>query len=118
MDRRRLGGIGGPRLAAAIGERAAGRREREIGLDSEADQTLAPSPQPLANFGANDYLGLAADPRLTAAAHQAALAEGWGAGASPLITGHSRAHRDLELRLAEFMQTESGAGISLRIRRE
>ncbi len=59
------------------------------------------------NFSANDYLSLAADPRLIAAAHEAALREGWGAGASPLITGHSESHRRLELRLTEFMGTEA-----------
>jgi 8-amino-7-oxononanoate synthase len=61
----------------------------------------------LINFGANDYLGLAADPRLAAAAQQATEREGWGAGASPLVTGHSAAHAELELRLAEFEGTEA-----------
>ena len=61
----------------------------------------------LINFSANDYLALANDPRLIAAAHEAALREGWGAGASPLVTGHSQSHRDLEERLAEFMGTEA-----------
>jgi 8-amino-7-oxononanoate synthase len=61
----------------------------------------------LVNFGANDYLGLAADPRLAAAAQRAAADEGWGAGASPLVTGHSRSHAELEQRLAEFIRTEA-----------
>jgi 8-amino-7-oxononanoate synthase len=61
----------------------------------------------LINFSANDYLALAADPRLIAAAHEAALREGWGAGASPLVTGHSQSHRELEERLARFMGTEA-----------
>jgi 8-amino-7-oxononanoate synthase len=59
------------------------------------------------NFGANDYLSLAADPRLIAAAHEAASREGWGAGASPLLTGHTKSHERLEVRLAEFMGTEA-----------
>src|SRR5947199_5668406 len=59
------------------------------------------------NFSANDYLGLATDPRIATAAQQVAAAEGWGAGASPLVTGHSRSHRQLECRLAEFMGTEA-----------
>ncbi|MBI3838750.1 MAG: 8-amino-7-oxononanoate synthase [Planctomycetia bacterium] len=59
----------------------------------------------LLNFGSNDYLGLAADPRLIAAAARAADEEGWGAGASPLVTGHSAAHRRLEERLADFEGT-------------
>jgi 8-amino-7-oxononanoate synthase len=61
----------------------------------------------LINFGSNDYLGLAADPRLAAAAAQAAIAEGTGAGASPLVTGHAQVHGQLEARLAEFEGTEA-----------
>ena len=61
----------------------------------------------LINFGSNDYLGLAADPRLSAAATRAAEVEGWGAGASPLVTGHGTAHQRLEQRLAEFEGTEA-----------
>jgi 8-amino-7-oxononanoate synthase len=62
-------------------------------------------PPTFVNFSANDYLGLAGDPRLVAAAQEAAAREGWGAGASPLVTGHSHSHRELERRLAEFMRT-------------
>jgi 8-amino-7-oxononanoate synthase len=61
----------------------------------------------LMNFGSNDYLGLAADQRLIAAAHRAAVEEGWGAGASPLITGHSSSHKKLEQELASWMGTEA-----------
>ena len=61
----------------------------------------------LVNFGSNDYLGLAADSRLSLAAARAAETEGWGAGASPLITGRAAAHRQLEERLAEFEGTEA-----------
>src|SRR5438477_8741981 len=56
----------------------------------------------LINFSAIDYLGLAADKRLIDAATQAARTEGWGAGASPLVTGRSNSHAELERRLAEF----------------
>jgi 8-amino-7-oxononanoate synthase len=74
----------------------------------EASDTAARSaPAELINFSANDYLALAADARLIAAAHEAALREGWGAGASPLVTGHSQSHRELEERLARFMGTEA-----------
>ncbi len=63
--------------------------------------------QALVNFGSNDYLALAADPRLTAAAITAIHCEGFGSGASPLITGHSQAHQRLEQRLAQFEGTEA-----------
>ena len=37
----------------------------------------------------------------------AAREEGWGAGASPLVSGHSASHRLLQERLAEFLGTEA-----------
>ena len=61
----------------------------------------------LINFASNDYLSLAADPRVTAAAIRAIETCGWGAGASPLISGHTALHAELERRLAEFLGTEA-----------
>ena len=61
----------------------------------------------LISFGSNDYLGLAADPRLTAAVAAALTAEGWGGGASPLLGGWGEGHRRLEERLATFEATEA-----------
>ncbi len=61
----------------------------------------------LLNFGSNDYLALAADPRLAAAAAAAIAAEGWGSGASPLVAGRSAAHARLENRLAEYEAAEA-----------
>jgi 8-amino-7-oxononanoate synthase len=61
----------------------------------------------LINFGSNDYLGLACDERLSAAANAAAEREGWGSGASPLVSGRSESHAALERRLAEFEGTEA-----------
>jgi len=63
--------------------------------------------RPLVNFGSNDYLGLAGDPRLAAAAAAALREEGTGSGASPLLTGHAAAHHRLETRLAEFEGVEA-----------
>jgi 8-amino-7-oxononanoate synthase len=59
----------------------------------------------LVNFGSNDYLSLAADRRLIDAAHSASQQQGWGAGASPLISGHGASQARLEARLAEFLGT-------------
>jgi 8-amino-7-oxononanoate synthase len=75
--------------------------------ESVDEKNPAAAAGELLNFGSNDYLGLAADPRLAEAAAEAAQAEGWGAGASPLVTGHSTSHRRLEARLAEFLGTEA-----------
>jgi len=63
--------------------------------------------KPVINFGSNDYLGLAGDPRLAAAARAALRREGTGSGASPLVSGYSRYHRLLERRLAAFEATEA-----------
>lgn len=59
------------------------------------------------NFGSNDYLGLAGDPRLAAAATRASDESGWGSGASPLVVGHARWHADLESALAQLEGTEA-----------
>lgn len=59
------------------------------------------------NFGSNDYLALATDPRLADAAVAAVRRQGWGSGASPLVTGRSELHADLERRLAKFEGTEA-----------
>jgi 8-amino-7-oxononanoate synthase len=55
-------------------------------------------------FCSNDYLGLAADPRLAAAAKAGIDRYGVGAGASHLILGHSSAHHELEVALAAFVR--------------
>jgi 8-amino-7-oxononanoate synthase len=60
----------------------------------------------LINFGSNDYLGLAADARLSEAAAKVLAGEGSGSGASPLVTGHGTAHERLEAELARFEGTE------------
>ena len=61
----------------------------------------------LVNFGSNDYLSLAADPSLIRAAVKEVSQEGFGSGASPLVTGRGRTHQLLEERLAEFEGTEA-----------
>ncbi|MDL5025805.1 8-amino-7-oxononanoate synthase [Vibrio sp. TMPB1044] len=58
------------------------------------------------NFSSNDYLGLASDPELVEA-WQAGLSQyGAGSAASPLVTGFSPAHRNLEAQLCEWLGFE------------
>lgn len=59
------------------------------------------------NFSSNDYLNLAADPRLARAAARAARRYGSGAGASPLVSGNLPPHRRLERDLARWEGTEA-----------
>ena len=58
-------------------------------------------------FCSNNYLGLANHPALKMAATSAIESWGVGAGASRLISGNFNINRSLELRLAQFKQTES-----------
>jgi 8-amino-7-oxononanoate synthase len=61
----------------------------------------------LINFSSNDYLALAADPRLARAAARAARRYGCGAGASPLVSGCTPPLRSLERTLADWEQAEA-----------
>lgn len=56
------------------------------------------------NFCSNDYLGLAADPRVAEAARSAFSRLGTGSGASALVSGYNSEHRALEEELAAFTQ--------------
>ena len=55
----------------------------------------------------NDYLGLAADPRVVEAAHEASSRYGAGSRAARSLAGDTDVHRELERELAEFKGTEA-----------
>lgn len=59
------------------------------------------------NFCSNDYLGLAADPRVAAAAQTALRDTGTGSGAAALVSGYNREHHALEEALADFLGAEA-----------
>jgi len=82
----------------------AGLRRHRITREGWQGATIRVDGNEVLNFGSNDYLGLAADPRLTAAVAATLQTAGWGAGASPLVTGRADVHAELEHRLAEFEQ--------------
>src|SRR5213596_4235342 len=62
--------------------------------------------KPVLLLCSNNYLGLADHPRVRAAAAEAAMRYGVGAGASRLVSGNMTLHRRLEERLADFKGTE------------
>ncbi|MEO0926466.1 MAG: 8-amino-7-oxononanoate synthase [Cyanobacteria bacterium J06643_13] len=62
--------------------------------------------KPVINFASNDYLGLAGDKRLIAAAVAATQAYGTGSTGSRLLSGHKRLHQELENAIADLKQTE------------
>lgn len=59
----------------------------------------------LVNFCVYDYIGMAHDPKVTAAAKAAIDRYGTSAGASRLVSGEKQVHRDLEQALAAFLAT-------------
>ncbi len=61
----------------------------------------------LIDFSSNDYLGLASDPRVIAAATRAAERFGFGSGASPLVSGWKTPHQELSEGLADFENVEA-----------
>lgn len=64
------------------------------------------------NFSSNDYLGLAAHPRLREAAREALERAGAGVGASRLICGSHEEHERLEQALARFKRTAAALSFS------
>ena len=92
-------------LAAELAEREAGglRRSRRLLESPQRARVTVDGCEYLA-FCSNDYLGLAADPRLSAAANEGIARYGVGGGASHLILGHSTAHHELEEALARFVR--------------
>ena len=83
-------------------ERQGLRRGRRL-LDSAQGAHVRVDGREYLSFCSNDYLGLAADPRIAAAAADAIRQFGLGAGASHLVSGHHRAHDNLERALASFV---------------
>jgi len=91
-------------LDGALEDRAAKgrRRERRI-VDSAQGARLHVDGREVLHFGSNDYLGLAGDPRVVAAAQAGAARYGVGAGASHLISGHFAPHDAIERALAAWV---------------
>ena len=83
------------------------RRENDLyrhrlTLESPQGPVVRLSGRDYLNFCSNDYLGLAAHPKLIESYRKAALDYGVGSGASHLVCGHSTPHHQLEEALAEF----------------
>ena len=77
-------------------------RRRQL-LDGAQGAHVTIDGRRVVSFCSNDYLGLAADPALAAAAHAAIDQCGVGAGAAHLITGHHRYHHAFETEFARFV---------------
>jgi 8-amino-7-oxononanoate synthase len=82
--------------------RAAGLHRGRRTLDTPQGSVVSVDGRELLSFCSNDYLGLANDPRVVEALREGAARYGAGSGASHLVSGHSRAHHELEEELAVF----------------
>ncbi len=86
---------------------AARHLKRELRLVERRGSVIVRDGRTLVNLASNDYLGLASDQRLIAAARAALERYGVGAGASRLLAGNFSIHEELEAALAEFKRAEA-----------
>ncbi|MEN8148368.1 MAG: 8-amino-7-oxononanoate synthase [Planctomycetota bacterium] len=81
---------------------ARGLERRLRPLASGSGPKVREGGRSLVNLASNNYLGLATDPRVVAAAREALERYGAGSGASRLISGDLDLHHGLEADLADF----------------
>ena len=81
------------------------KNERIIASPQGAEITLADGSKAL-NFCANNYLGLADNPRLAKAAEEAMAKRGYGMSSVRFICGTQDLHKELEKAISEYFHTE------------
>jgi 8-amino-7-oxononanoate synthase len=74
--------------------------------DARTVINYAGKPRPVINLCSYNYLGLANHPEVLAAAHEALRTHGLGACGSPMLSGMTDLHRELERRVAKFLGRE------------
>src|ERR1043165_7097855 len=82
--------------------------EPELLSTADARTTInyAGKPRQVINLCSYNYLGLANHPEVLAAAHDALRTHGMGACGSPMLSGMTDLHRELERRVAKFLNRE------------
>ncbi len=86
--------------------RAGLTKEERVITTSQGAWVRVQDGQPVLNLCANNYLGLAAHPEVTAAAHSALDQWGYGLASVRFICGTQAIHKQLEQALSEFLGTE------------
>ena len=81
------------------------KRERLIATPQQTTLRLESGAEVI-NFCANNYLGLADDPRLIAAAKRGLEEYGFGMASVRFICGTQTSHRDLEAAISKFLGTQ------------
>ncbi|WP_199828259.1 8-amino-7-oxononanoate synthase [Vibrio harveyi] len=105
------------RIESALAERKTRGLSRSMNVVFAGNQSiLEHEGRRYINFSSNDYLGLANDQALVRAWQQGLSVYGSGSGASPMVTGFSAAHGNLEAALTEWLGYERailfGSGFS------
>ena len=77
-------------------------RTRRI-IDGPQDASMLVDGKRVMAYASNDYLGLANHPKVVAAAMRALKRYGLGAAASHMVSGHMRAHHELEEKLGDYV---------------
>lgn len=75
-------------------------------ISSQQHAHIIAEGQPVINLCANNYLGLANDPRLIAAANAGLSQHGYGLASVRFICGTQTIHKELESALSQFLKTE------------
>ena len=89
--------------ATLSGIEAEGLMKRERLIEGAQGAHVAMAGRQMLNLCANNYLGLADDPRLIAAAKAAMDGHGFGMASVRFICGTQDLHRQLEARLAQYL---------------
>ncbi|WP_191117242.1 8-amino-7-oxononanoate synthase [Vibrio campbellii] len=105
------------RIESALADRKAQGLNRSMNVVFSGNQSILEyEGRRYINFSSNDYLGLANDQALVRAWQQGLSVYGSGSGASPMVTGFSAAHSNLEAALTEWLGYERailfGSGFS------
>lgn len=77
-------------------------RTRRI-IDGPQDAAMLVDGKRVMAYASNDYLGLANHPKVVEAAMRALKRYGLGAAASHMVSGHMRAHHELEEKLGDYI---------------
>jgi glycine C-acetyltransferase len=93
--------------AELAGIREAGTYKSERVLESPQGSEIRVDGKPVLNFCANNYLGLANDPRLIAAAREGLDRYGFGMASVRFICGTETVHAELESAISRFLGTEA-----------
>ena len=95
------------RIAAELEEiKTSGLFKTERIIASEQGAEIMVGGKKVLNFCANNYLGLSSHPKVIEAAHRVIDTRGYGMSSVRFICGTQDIHKELERKLADFLQTE------------